>query len=129
MGSWGAVAGRWVTKFKRAFRGVRVGVWGQNSFLVHVPVGVVVIVSAAWLRCSLSEWGLLLLCITSVVAAELFNSSVECVARAISAERNAALADALDIASGAVLIAALGASVVGLLVLGYRLMQWIQAVG
>ncbi len=129
MGSSETVAGRWATKFKHAFRGVRAGVWGQSSFLVHLPVAVVVVLSAAWLRCSLCEWGLLLLCITCVVAFELFNSSVECLARAISTERNAELADALDIASGAVLIAALGASLVGLLILGNRFMQWAQATG
>jgi diacylglycerol kinase len=103
----------WRSKFGDALRGILVGIRGQSSFRVHALAAVAVIALAALLRMRLVEWGLLVLCITIVCTAELFNSALEYLARAIDANVNPHLRDALDIASGAVLVAALGASLVG----------------
>jgi diacylglycerol kinase len=51
----------------------------------------------------------------------MFNSAIERLARALEHEYNADLGDALDVASAAVLIAALTAAAVGLIVLGRSL--------
>ncbi len=111
----------WPQKFGDAFRGVALGMRGQASFGVHLVCAVGVIVAAAFLRASLSEWCLLLLCITVVFTAEMFNSALEYIAKAIDRRENELLAAALDIASAAVLLAALGAAVVGVIVLLTRL--------
>jgi diacylglycerol kinase len=111
----------WVAKFGGAFRGLRCGVRGQNSFAIHVPMAVAVMLLAAALRVDRLEWCLLLLSITVVLAAELLNSALETLAKAIDRQYNPHLADGLDIASGAVLISSLGAVLVGLLILGTRL--------
>ena len=42
-------AGRWIRKFGNAFRGVRTGIRGQNSFVVHLPMGVLVVAAGVWL--------------------------------------------------------------------------------
>lgn len=70
-----------------------------------------------WLQVSHAQWLVLVLCVTMVIAAELFNSAIEHLARAITREEHPEIRDALDIASGAVLVAAIGASIVGLLVI------------
>jgi diacylglycerol kinase len=57
-----------------------------------------------------------------VIAAELFNTAFEQIARAITVRHNRRIRDALDMASGAVLVWALGASSVGLLIFGSRLL-------
>lgn len=90
---------------------------GQNSFYVHLPAAVVACGIAAWLGVSQAEWLAIVLCITVVLSAELFNSAIEHLARAISRDEHPELRDALDIASGAVLVASVGACVVGVLVL------------
>lgn len=110
-------------KFACAFRGLLVGVRGQNSFLVHIPITLAVFALAAWLRLSKTQWSLLVLCVTIVVAAELFNSALEHLAKAITSEQNDHVRNALDIASGAVLAASIGAAIVGLLVLGWPLLE------
>lgn len=108
---------RWTHKFACAARGITVGIRGQNSFYVHLPAALIVIAVGMWLNVSHAEWLALLLCITVVLAAELFNSSIEYLARAVTREEHPEIRDALDVASGAVLTTAIGASVVGVVVL------------
>jgi len=115
-----SLIGRWWQKFTCALRGLAVGVRGQTSFYAHFPIAIAVVAMAIWLRVSQAEWLALILCITIVFSAELFNSAIERLARAITREENPEIRDALDIASGAVLVAAFGAGVVGLQVLGVR---------
>ena len=113
----------WFRKFYDAGRGCLWGMQGQSSFAVHFVIAVLVIALAAWLRVERWEWVALLLCITAVLCAELFNSAIEDLARAITREQNEHLGRALDIASGAVLIAAVGSAVVGVIILGPRLWE------
>ncbi len=111
----------WKGKFGDAFRGLKAGVRGQRSFLVHFAVAAAVILTAALLRVGLLEWCLLLLCIAGVLVAELFNSALESMAKAITHESYPHLGNSLDIGSAAVLVASLGAAVVGSIVFGHRL--------
>ena len=106
----------WPRKFAVAFRGLAVAVRGQSSFAVHALVSLVVIAAAAWFRVSPTEWCLLALCIAVVWSVELMNTALETIALAIDTRYEERLRDALDIASGAVLFAAFGAVVVGLMI-------------
>jgi len=108
----------WIAKFALAFRGIVVGVRQQNSFLVDIPVAMTVVALAWFLGADRVEWCLLLLCIAMVISAELFNSAIEKLARAVTREENPHIRDALDIASGAVLVVAISAAAVGVVVLG-----------
>lgn len=112
---------RWINRFTYALRGLRVALTQEESFRIHLPAAVVVIALAAWLQVSLVEWLVLILCITMVIAAELFNTAIEHLAREIGAEQNESIRNALDISAAAVLIVAWGAKVVGLVVFGWRL--------
>jgi len=111
----------WPEKFRCAFRGLRRGVRGQKSFLAHFALAAAVVVCAALMRVSLLEWCILLSSITVVLTAEMLNSALEWMARAISDEEHDYLGTALDIGAAAVLIASLGASLVGLIVFLHRL--------
>ena len=119
----------WTKKFADAFLGIAHGVSGQSSFVVHVCFTAVVIAVAAWLRVDRLEWSLLLLSITVVLAAEMFNSALETISRAMDAKYNAHLERGLNIASAAVLVTAIGAALIGAVVLGYRIgarLEWWQ---
>jgi len=111
---------RWKSKFADAFRGISLGMRGQSSFRVHLVMATAVVLLAAVLRVGLIEWCLLILCIAAVLAAELFNSALERLAREVDRNHNPAVGAALDIASGAVLTAALGSATVGCLIFGRR---------
>jgi diacylglycerol kinase len=111
----------WAQKFGDAFRGFKVGVQGQRSFFVHLFVAAAVIAAGMGLRVSLVEWCLLLLCIAGVLTAELFNSALESMAKAITGESHPHLGKSLDIASAAVLLASVGAALVGTILFTHRL--------
>jgi len=82
-------------------------------------------VAAVAFNVSRIEWCLLILCTTVVLAAEMFNTALETLAQAVDENPNPMVGDSLDIASAAVLIAALGAACVGLIVFMRPLIQWI----
>ena len=111
----------WPEKFGDAFDGVKVGMRGQSSFYVHFVFAAVVVAAAAVLQVSLVEWCLLVLCITIVFCAELINSALEKLARAITDRVDPHVAHALNIGSAAVMTAAVGASVVGAIIFTNRL--------
>lgn len=115
----------WWGKFRNAFRGMAIGVRGENSFAVHLPVALAVVICGIVFRVSLVEWGLLILCIAAVLVAELFNTALESMAKAIDRTQNPQLGDALDISSAAVLMSAIGAAAVGSVVFLYRLTVWL----
>lgn len=105
----------WVHKFRDALRGMKEGVRGQSSFFVHFFMTAAVVTSAAVMGMDILEWCILLLCVTAVLTAEMFNSALEAMAKAITVEIHPHLKDSLDIGSAAVLTASIGASLVGCL--------------
>ena len=113
--------------FQNAFHGIREGVLGERAFKVHVPVALAVVAAGGFFRVTTTEWLVLILCITLVMSLELMNSGLERLAKAITQERNVHIGAALDIAAGAVLVAALGTVTCGLLVFVPYLMQWFQS--
>lgn len=115
----------WRRKFATAFRGLLVGVRGQRSFLVHLPVALGVVAWGVALRVDVARLAVLLLCVGLVCSAELLNSAVESLARSVTAEYDPHIRDALDIAAGAVLAASLVAVAVGALVLVPPLWAWL----
>lgn len=110
--------GRWRRKIADSLRGIGVAVYAETSFWVHAPVACGVAALSVWLDLSAWRWAAIVLCITIVLAAEMFNSAIERLAREITQEVAPHVRDALDMASGAVLVVSLGAAIVGLLVLG-----------
>lgn len=108
---------KWRRRFGHAIRGVIVAVVRETNFWVYGSVTAAVSVLAAWLELSAERWSLVVLCMASVIVAEMFNTSIEHLARAITREQHPEIRDALDIASGAVLLAAIGAAIVGVVIL------------
>ena len=111
---------KWHRKFADATRGLRFALANEISFSVHVPTALVVVLVATWLRVSLIEWLVLVLCISSVFAAECFNTSIERLARVVTAEEHPEVRNSLDVAAAAVLVVSIGAKIVWVAVLGSR---------
>jgi diacylglycerol kinase len=111
----------WSSKFRDAFRGMKAGVRGQSTFFVHFFVAAAVVAAGVVLSVHLYEWCLLALCIAGVMAAEMFNSALESMAKAITHQSHPHLGNSLDIAAAAVLVASIGASIVGTIIFARRL--------
>ncbi|MBI2824543.1 MAG: diacylglycerol kinase [Planctomycetia bacterium] len=106
----------WIKKFKCAFRGVKVGVRSESSFFVHFFAAAAVAAAALALQATLVEWCILILCVAVVLTAEMMNTALERLAKAVDQGPNPHLRDALDMGSAAVLLASIGAAVVGAIV-------------
>ncbi len=110
---------RWLRKRRDAFahagRGIVV-LLGDPHGRIHAAAAVVVILLGLWLRISATDWALLVICMALVLAAEAINTALERVVDVVSPERHPLARDAKDLAAGGVLIASLGAAMVGLIV-------------
>ena len=111
----------WIAKFGDAFRGIARAVLGQSSFAIHIPVAIATLALAAALRVSLLEWCVLAGAVGAVLAAEVINTSIEMLAKAVTSEYDPHVRDALDIASAGVMVTVLTAVVIGTLLLGNRI--------
>ncbi|MEJ2060357.1 MAG: diacylglycerol kinase [Gammaproteobacteria bacterium] len=104
-------------KLKNAVNGLR-HVWrAEVNFRRHVYVALLVLFGFALLQPALIWWALVVLCIVLVLAAELVNSALEAVLDHLHPERHPAIGLAKDMMAGMVLVAAIGAAVVGVLAL------------
>jgi diacylglycerol kinase len=118
----------WSQKFRDALRGLKFGIRGHSSFFVHFFVGALVILAAIVMECSLLQWCLLLLCVGVVLTTELVNSAIETLHRGLDEETRERTWKSLDIAAGAVLMASLTATIVGLVVFGERLLNMLGVI-
>lgn len=112
---------RWSNKFRDALRGMKRGVRGQSSFFVHFFCTAAVVAAGLIMKVQQIQWCLLVLCITLVLTAELLNTALESMAKAVERRHNVNIGDALDIGSAAVLTASIGAAIIGLVIFGERL--------
>ena len=117
--------GGWARKFAAAGRGVVRAVASQSSFAVHLPAAIAGVVLAAVLRISAVEWAVLAVAIGGVLAAEVFNTAIESLSRGPGGRRHPRLRDALDMAAGGVLVAALTAVAVAIALFGPRIVAFL----
>ena len=104
--------------FVFAGRGLGTLLRSQHNAWIHALATLLTLALAAWLGVSRSEWAVLILAIVLVWAAEAFNTALEFLADAVSAEFHPLVEKAKDVAAGGVLICALGAVALALLVFG-----------
>ena len=114
----------WQQKFAVAGRGIKIAVVQEKSFVFHFAVTAAVLVAGVALGISRWEWCIIVLAIMAGLSTELLNTAIEHLAKAITRETDPHIRDALDIASGAVTLIALGATVLGLLVIGNALWEF-----
>ncbi len=98
----------------------------ENNAKVHLLIAGMVVIAGFWLRLSRVEWAILLTQIGLVWAAEAFNTAIEKLCDVVSPGLHPQIKAIKDLSAGAVLLLALTAVVVGVLVLGGRLVEWLN---
>lgn len=106
------------TAFYHAFEGLGVALRTQPNVWIHAAFTLAVIALGAWLRLSARDWAVIALTITLVWAAELMNTAIEAVLDLVNPDTHPLAKVGKDTAAGAVLVTAIGAVLVGLLILG-----------
>ena len=102
----------WLYKFFYAIRGIGYGL-RESSFRVHLPVAVAILAAGIWRNLDSVKMLILILCIGIVLAAELFNSSLESLGKSITDQHDVHVGRALDMAAGAVLVVSMTAALIG----------------
>lgn len=110
--------------FGYALEGLGYVLRNEPNSWIHTFVGMVVIAVAAWLQLPARDWAVLLLTIAMVLAAEFFNTAIENVVDLASPEANPLAKASKDVSAAGVLLAAIGAVLIGLLILGPPL--WVK---
>lgn len=105
-----------ISSFGHALRGIGVLLRSQVNARIHLVATIIVVVAGVALDLSATDWGLVTLAMVAVWVAEGFNTAIEFLVDLVSPEVRPLAGKIKDVAAGAVLIAAVGAAVVGLLV-------------
>jgi diacylglycerol kinase (ATP) len=104
--------------FRYAFEGWWYVLRTQRNAWIHALITLAVFALAFWLPLSRHDWAVLILIITAVWMAELMNTALETLVNLVSPDYHPLAKIAKDVGSGAVLLGALGAVLIGLLILG-----------
>ena len=112
-----------VRSFRAAFSGIWVMLKSQQNAWIHAFATVVVVIGSILLRITPAEWCWIVLVIVCVWMAEALNTAFEFLADVASPDFHPLVKKAKDIAAGAVLISAIGAVIIGILVLGPHVLE------
>ena len=110
---------------KIAFEGIKYVLATQPNAMIHGVFTLAVFIAAGLLRLPLQDWIFLVLTVGLVWAAEVFNTAIEITVDLISPEFDPKAKMIKDVSAGAVLICALLAILVGVMVFGPYLWEWI----
>ncbi len=102
--------------FKNARKGMRLTLKSERNIRVHFFISILVLITAYCLNFSITKFCILLLTISAVVCAEMFNSAIEFSLDAIFHNRYSRMVGmAKDIAAGAVMFISITAIMIGVL--------------
>lgn len=109
---------RRVLSFRYAFEGWWYVLRTQRNAWIHAVISLAVFAVGLWLRLELRDWAVVILAMMVVWVGEFFNTSVEALVDMTMPEYHPMAKIAKDVAAAAVLVGALGAALIGLLILG-----------
>jgi diacylglycerol kinase (ATP) len=107
---------RRIRSFRFAIRGICRLVSSQHNAWIHAAATLLVVVAGAVLQVSTNDWCWVIVATTMVWTAEALNTSLEFLADAACPDIHPLVRDAKDVSAGAVLISAMGATMIGTIV-------------
>lgn len=108
--------------FRFAGRGIIDLFQYENNAKVHLLAAFCTVGVGFWLRFSITEWAIILTQIGLVWAAEAVNTAIEKLCDVVSPGHNPTIGKVKDMAAGAVLILTIVAVVVGVLIVGNKIL-------
>lgn len=102
--------------FSYAFNGIQFMLKTQHNSWIHLAISIFVVALGFFEKMNINDWRWLISAIILVWFAETINTAFEFLCDVVSPELHHSVQKAKDIAAGAVLICAIGASILGILV-------------
>ena len=106
---------KFIKSFGYAIQGIVTAMREQN-FRFHVLSDVIVMITGLFTGLSIIEWIIIVLVITLVIGAEMFNTAIERVVDLVSPDYHPLAKQAKDIAAAAVLVFAACSVIIGMLI-------------
>ncbi len=106
-----------IESFGNSLRGLKLLVHREPHAWVHLIATACVLVTGIWVKLHRTEWLWMVAAIAWVWVAEAINTAIERACDAAHPEQHPLIRDAKDLASGAVLVAAIAAAAVGGIIL------------
>lgn len=88
----------------------------ERNMRIHLGIALIVTALGFWFEISATDWCIVLIMIGIVISAELFNTSLECLADVVTKDHHPGIGKVKDIASAAVLVLCVISVIVGVLV-------------
>ena len=114
-----------VRSFRYAFAGWWFVIKTQRNAWIHTAASVLVILVAVWLKVPARDMAILILTIGLVWTAEFLNTALEAVVDLSTPAHHPLARVGKDVGAAAVLIAALVSDIIGILILGPPLYQYV----
>ena len=105
-----------IDSFRYAFKGMAALFAGQANARIHLLAAAAAAAAGFYFNISAGEWIAVVICIALVISLEAVNTALEYLTDLVSPERHPLAGKAKDVAAAAVLIAAIGSAIVGLLI-------------
>ena len=105
-----------IFSFKYAFEGIITTIKEERNMFIHFLIAIIVVITGVYVRLSLNEWFICLLLFALVFSLELINTAIENTVDLVTTKKNKKAKLAKDAAAGAVLIAAIFASIIGIII-------------
>ena len=102
-----------IKSFGYAFSGVKSAIRSEQNFRVHLLAAVVALSLSVLLKISAIEFLVIIICIGSVMAAEIMNTAIEKLCNFVSPQYHDQIKIIKDLAAAAVLLLSIVAIVVG----------------
>ena len=112
-----------IQSFQYAFVGIWYTLKTQRNAQIHTIIALIILVMGLILNLTFTEWAIIALTMGFVVATEMLNTALEAAMDFATTEIDPQVKVVKDVAAGSVLISAITAVVVGLLVIGPKLLE------
>lgn len=115
-----------IQSFRYATTGIHYAFRNEQNLVIHLIIATLVIAASIIFSVTPYEMGILGLTMLMVIAAEMVNTALEKMVDLITKEHRVEAMIAKDVASGMVLITALGSVIIGLLIFIPHILNFIK---
>ena len=115
-----------IRSFIYAISGIAATVKSERNMRIHLAAAIAVVVLGAWLGLDGREWAAIVICCALVMSLECLNTAVEAAVDLASPNTHPLAKKAKDCAAGAVLVAAIGAAIVGCIIFVPKLLALVR---
>lgn len=116
------VRSAWRQRLVDAERGISLSFRSESALFVHFFVGCIIVAAGIVLKIAFLQWALIVLCLTLVVAAELFHLVLKSAWTTMGHHFDESMRRSIKMATAGVVVMICGCTTVVLMILGQRLL-------